>query len=74
MSRQPEYATFRDLVDAVDRVDDKLDTHKSEVDKRLGRIEKALLLVGALSLLHPSIPLKTLPLLEGAAHQIAIHL
>jgi hypothetical protein len=68
--RDPEYATFRDLVDAVERVDHKLDVHKDEIGKRLGRIEKGLVLVGALSLLHPSLPVKGATLLEGVVHSI----
>lgn len=68
--KDPEYATFRDLVDAVERVDDKLDSHKGEVEKRLGRIEKALVLVGALSLIHPQLPLKGASFLEGALTHI----
>lgn len=70
MSENPEYATFRDVVDAVEGVDSKLDAHKDDVNKRLGRIEKSLILVGLLSLLHPSLPLKGASLFEGALHVV----
>lgn len=66
--RDPEYATFRDLVDAVERVDDKLDLHKDAVDKRLGRIEKGLLAVALVAVVHPQLPAKSLSVFEGAVH------
>jgi hypothetical protein len=68
--RDPEYATFRDLVDAVDRVDDKLDKHKDSMSKRLGRIEKGLLAVALVALVHPQLPAKSLSVFEGAVHLI----
>lgn len=68
----PEFATFRDLVEVVDRVDDKLTEHKVNTEKRLGRIEKGLILVGALAVFHPALSLKSVPLLDGA-HMALTH-
>ena len=66
----PEYATLRDLVNTVKDVDDKLDQHKLDTEKRLGRIEKGVLFVGLLAIL-PHFTLKSVPLLEGAVHGIS---
>lgn len=66
----PDFATFRDVVDVVERVETKLDEHKTETEKRLGRMEKGLLLVGVLALVHPQLPVKSLPFFEGAVHAI----
>lgn len=67
--RDPEFATFRDLVETVERVDDKLDEHRIEIEKRLGRIEKALVVVGIVAVL-PTFHIHTMPLLEGATRLV----
>jgi hypothetical protein len=47
----PEYATLRDLVRTVKDVDDKLDTHKLDVERRFGRLEKVVGLLAFLVLI-----------------------
>lgn len=47
----PDYATFRDLVETVNTVDEKLDSHKIEVEKRMGRLEKGLAVLAVIVLI-----------------------
>lgn len=67
---EPDFVTFRDLVEVVERVEDKLDEHKLVSERRFGRIEKGMVLVAALALFHPSLPAKSVPFLEGAIHTV----
>lgn len=69
----PEFATFRELVDAVNSVEEKVTGQQVAVEKRLGRIEKAIIVVALLALLHPALSPHVLPLLQGGfitTHQV----
>lgn len=69
----PEYATFRDLVEVVEKVDEKLDAHKLDTERRLGRIEKGLLFVGLIAVLHPALPHDFQALSGAVIHALPFH-
>lgn len=73
MGDDPDKVTWRDLLAAVQEIDRKISMHTQATERRLSRLEKALIIITGIAVWHPSLPslsLHGVPFIDGAVRTI----